>query len=462
MTRWLLFCNDLLRLDDNALLSLPATRDVALLVCILPAAEFRKQRASSRRLQQQLGLLYQFQQRLANLGIPLLLRHGKPKTVLRQLCAQYQIDRIAAAEPTAIDEYRWGTDLPMQYLDLNSLLADELRPDLATLPRSFTAFRQQREPQLNVRPPQHQPVAVSQLNGILDVATAIALSDLPAMPAASPATVAPALAAQLNAGISDWQAQTETAALARFEQYLQQHLSHYKLSRNALIGTDFASFLSIPLSRGTLSVRLAWQLIVQYEHKFGQNESSYWLRFELLWREYFRHLQRKHPLACFRHQGLGLHLVPGQPSVAGEGFERWCRGETGLPFIDANMQLLAQTGWMSNRGRQNVASYLMFQLGCDWRLGAAWFEQQLLDYDVASNWGNWAYIAGALYSAPRSFNALKQALEYDQAAAFTGLLLGKADNGQHRHQPYAQPNWPAPQAWTWQQYLEQLQQLPEH
>ena len=54
MTRWLLFCNDLLRLDDNALLSLPATRDVALLVCILPAAEFRKQRASSRRLQQQL------------------------------------------------------------------------------------------------------------------------------------------------------------------------------------------------------------------------------------------------------------------------------------------------------------------------------------------------------------------------------------------------------------------------
>ena len=104
----------------------------------------------------------------------------------------------------------------------------------------------------------------------------------------------------------------------------------------------------------------------------------------------------------------------------------------------------------------------MFQLGCDWRLGAAWFEQQLLDYDVASNWGNWAYIAGALYSAPRSFNALKQALEYDQAAAFTSLLLGKADDGQHRHQPYEQPGWPAPQAWTWQQYLQQLQQLPEH
>ena len=335
MTRWLLLCNDLLRLDDKALLSLPAARDVALLVCILPAAEFRSQRASSRRLQQQLGLLLQFQQRLANLGIPLLLRHGKPSKVLRQLCAQYQINRIAAAEPTAIDEYRWGTDLPMQYLDLNSLLADDLRPDLATLPRSFTAFRQQREPLLNVSPPHQQAVAVSQLNGILNVATAIALSDLPPMTTAAPVTMAPApaLAAQLNTGISDWQAQTETAALARFEQYLQQHLSHYKLSRNALIGADFASFLSIPLSKGTLSVRLVWQLILQYEHKFGQSESSYWLRFELLWREYFRHLQRKHPLACFRHQGLGLHLVPGQPGVAGEGFERWCRGEPGCRLL---------------------------------------------------------------------------------------------------------------------------------
>ncbi len=454
MSRYLLFCNDLLRLDDNPLLSLPRDTDAALAVCILPQRQFSPNRASRRRRQLQLGLFREFQQRLAVLDIPLLLRAGDPAVILPQLLQQYQLERVVAAEPTAPEEYRWASGLNWQWLDANSLLADELRPDLNTLPRSFTAFRQQREPELRVLAPQQAQPSILALNKILSVAGAIALSDLPQPEPDQP--IAEALAQQLPEHFAQWQQHSEPAVLARFTQYLQQHLSHYKLSRNALIGADFASFLSVPLSRGTLSARRAWQLIREHEQEYGQNESSYWLRFELLWREYFRHLQRKHPLVFFRHGGLGLHQVPGTAGEAGEALLRWQQGRTGLPFIDANMQLLAQTGWMSNRGRQNVASYLMFQLGCDWRHGAAWFEQQLLDYDVASNWGNWAYIAGALYSAPRSFNALKQAVEYDSAARFTTLLLGPPETGNHRHQPYEQPDWPAPQAWQWQQYLQQL------
>jgi len=459
MSRYLLFCNDVLRLDDNPLLALPADSDAALAVCILPHQQFSPSRASQRRLQLQLGLLRDFQQQLAELGIPLLLRTGDPAQLIPQLLQQYQLERVVAAEPTAPEEYRWACGQNWQWLDVNSLLAEQLRPDLSTLPRSFTAFRQQREPELKVLPPQQSQPSTLALQKILSVAGAIELSDLPDPTPAPPTPALPGpatLAQQLPDGFLHWQQHNESAVLARFNQYLQQHLSHYKLSRNALIGADFASFLSVPLSRGTLSVRRAWQLIQQHELQYGQNESSYWLRFELLWREYFRHLQRKHPLVFFRHDGLGLHQVPGTAGAAGEALQRWQQGRTGLPFIDANMQLLAQTGWMSNRGRQNVASYLMFQLGCDWRLGAAWFEHQLLDYDVASNWGNWAYIAGALYSAPRSFNALKQAVEYDPAAKFTALLLGPPHCGQHRHQPYTQSDWPAPQAWQWQQYLQQL------
>jgi len=458
MSRWLLLCNDVLRLDDNPLLNLPSDGDAALAVCILPQQQFSPARASQRRLQLQLFLLRDFQQRLAVLGIPLLLRYGDPAVILRQLQQQYQLDRIVAAEPTAPEEYRWATGLNLQWLDVNSLLAGELRPDLATLPRSFTAFRQQREPALAVVPPQSQLQSTAAFQRILSVADATALSDLPVSADAAEAQVPGALAQRLPPQLSDWQQFSEHGTLTRFHCYLQHHLNHYKLSRNGLVGADFASFLSVPLSRGTCSARRAWQLVLQHEQQFGQNESSYWLRFELLWREYFRHLQRKHPLAFFQYQGLGLHQVPGQPAAGAEALSRWQRGETGLPFIDANMQLLAQTGWMSNRGRQNVASYLMYQLGCDWRLGAAWFEQQLLDYDVASNWGNWAYIAGALYSAPRCFNPLKQALEYDADAGFTRLLLGPANSGLHRHQPYPQPDWPAPQAWQWQQYLQQLQE----
>lgn len=65
-----------------------------------------------------------------------------------------------------------------------------------------------------------------------------------------------------------------------------------------------------------------------------------------------------------------------------------------MPLVDANMRELSATGFMSNRGRQNVASYLILDLGVDWRRGADWFEHQLIDHDVTSNWGNWVAAAG--------------------------------------------------------------------
>lgn len=69
-------------------------------------------------------------------------------------------------------------------------------------------------------------------------------------------------------------------------------------------------------------------------------------------------------------------------------------GRTGVPFVDANMRELLETGWMSNRGRQNVASFLVKDLHLDWRLGAEWFESLLIDHDVCSNYGNWNYVSG--------------------------------------------------------------------
>ena len=73
----------------------------------------------------------------------------------------------------------------------------------------------------------------------------------------------------------------------------------------------------------------------------------------------------------------------------------WKEGRTGMPLVDANMRELAATGFMSNRGRQNAASYLVLDLGVDWRLGASWFEFHLIDHDVTSNFGNWVSAAGA-------------------------------------------------------------------
>ncbi|MCY1547705.1 Cryptochrome DASH [compost metagenome] len=111
-----------------------------------------------------------------------------------------------------------------------------------------------------------------------------------------------------------------------------------------------------------------------------------------------------------------------------------------MPLVDANMRELAATGFMSNRGRQVVASYLINDLQQDWRYGAAWFEEHLIDYDPASNWGNWAYLAG-VGSDPRRkhlFNALRQARECDPDAAYVSLWLPELRGvPQHlRHTPF--------------------------
>ncbi|HEY9881908.1 MAG TPA: FAD-binding domain-containing protein, partial [Leptolyngbyaceae cyanobacterium] len=111
----------------------------------------------------------------------------------------------------------------------------------------------------------------------------------------------------------------------------------------------------------------------------------------------------------------GLQGLPIKWKQDWERFDVWRRGETGFPLVDANMRELAATGFMSNRGRQNVASFLTKNLGIDWRMGAEWFESLLIDHDVCSNYGNWNYTAGVGNDARgfRYFNILKQAKDYD-------------------------------------------------
>lgn len=416
--RQLLVLTDVLRLTDNPLLQ-HAEGSVFLAVAILDSRQFSASRASARRRALQQSLLLEAQDRFARAGLPLLLLAGNSRDLILSLCRQYQLDRVVIAEPVGPDEYRdlaaLPADIHLQQIDANSLLAGQLRPDLTKLPRSFTAFRQALEPDLAVCPPlasdQVDLRALAQ-GSILSVAAAVAGSTLPLAELQS-SPLSAELAPLLQPGYGQLSSVAEPGAMQRFLQYLPHGWQHYKQNRNALLGADFASYLSLPLARGTLSVRWVWQTICDYEQQHGVSESSYWLKFELLWREYFRHLLRKHQQAFFRYQGIGRHTVQPVMADSPAALSRWQQGQTAVPLVDASMQLLQHSGWLSNRARQNVASYLHFDLGCDWRQGAAWFEQQLLDYDVASNWGNWAYIVGALDSAPRRFNLSKQSEQYD-------------------------------------------------
>lgn len=213
----------------------------------------------------------------------------------------------------------------------------------------------------------------------------------------------------------------ERAALAHLAQYGERGLPHtYKATRNGLIGVDYSSKWSPWLATGALSARTAWAAVAAFEAEHGANEGTEWLHFELLWRDYFRWLHHKYGRRLYAASGLKAPArVPHNPAA----FERWCQGQTGHPFIDAGMRELARTGYLSNRMRQNVASFLVHDLACDWRAGAAWFEATLIDHDVYSNQGNWLYLSGrGTDPRPnRRFNTALQAQTYDPDGAYTAL-----------------------------------------
>jgi deoxyribodipyrimidine photo-lyase len=213
----------------------------------------------------------------------------------------------------------------------------------------------------------------------------------------------------------------ETAALAHVEQYFLRKLAHdYKATRNHLAGIDYSTKFSPWLAAGALSARTIYSALKRFENRYGANEGSEWISFELLWRDYFRLLHLKYGHKLYQAGGLSEKPPAKHDSAA---FARWCRAETGEPLVDAGMRELATTGYLSNRLRQIVASYLVHDLSGDWRAGAAWFEAQLIDYDVYSNQGNWLYIAGRGTDprGGRRFNTHKQARDYDPEGHYRSM-----------------------------------------
>ena len=154
----------------------------------------------------------------------------------------------------------------------------------------------------------------------------------------------------------------------------------------------------------------------------------------MLWRDYFRFLHLQYGAALYHARGLRTLDGASPPAAAqspasarnpsnANALHRWCQGQTGEPLIDAAMRELHRSGYLSNRLRQVVASYLIHDLGGDWRAGAAWFESQLVDFDIYSNQGNWLYIAG-LGTDPRvgrRFNVAKQTQDHDPDGRYRQL-----------------------------------------
>lgn len=181
-----------------------------------------------------------------------------------------------------------------------------------------------------------------------------------------------------------------------------------------MIGADYSSKLSAWLANGSISALSVYHQLKLFEKKIIKNQDTYWLFFELIWRDFFKYMSLKHRNAFFKLDGINSNKYDWNFDY--EVFQNWIDGKTNEDFVNANMIEIKKTGFMSNRGRQNVCSYWSKELLQDWRAGAAYFEAMLIDYDVYSNWGNWMYNSG-VGNDPRNrkFNIQSQNVYDDES-----------------------------------------------
>ncbi len=414
------FRNDL-RLNDNIALieALKKSEEIVPVFILderyLDRDEWGFKRIGPFRLKFLLESVNDLKEHLRELGSDLLFRRGIPEQVLPQLVNEYSCESIFATKEYTYDEINQENMVAQEAsLELfhNSTLIhpDDLPFEIAQLPEVFTQFRKRVEKYSKVRTPLATPTSINSPEIIPSEVPS--LSDLGYQePSVDQRGVMPFKGGAL-------------AAFGRIDHYLweTESLSSYKETRNGLIGADYSTKFSPWLANGSISARKIYHETEAYEAEVENNKSTYWLKFELLWRDFFKYVAMRYGNKIFLPGGIKGQARQWKPND--RLFDKWATGNTGDPFVDSNMRELLYTGWMSNRGRQNVASYLVHQMKQDWRKGAAWFESLLLDYDPTSNYGNWMYAAG-VGNDPRDrvFNTKRQADMYDKKGHFQKLWL---------------------------------------
>jgi deoxyribodipyrimidine photo-lyase len=374
---------------------------------------------------------------LQNIGSNLIIRIGYPEKIIPQLVKELSIDAVYFHEEVTSEEIQVEKAMKKALSTLNVELKgfwvstlyhrDNLPFKVNQIPELFTSFRKKVEKYSTVNPTFSTPSKLQSLPNI-EVGNIPSLEKL----GLTEPDYEPRISFPFTGG--------ETEGIKRLNHYFWQEncLANYRETRNGMLGADYSSKFSPWLANGCLSPRYIYEEVQKYEAERVKNNSTYWLIFELLWRDYFRFICAKHGDKIFAKSGLqGLNISWKEDR---ERFKLWQEGNTGYPLVDANMRELAQTGFMSNRGRQNVASFLTKNLGINWIMGAEWFESLLIDYDVCSNYGNWNYTAGVGNDARgfRYFNIPKQSKDYDAKGDYLKHWLPelKAIPGDKIHQPW--------------------------
>ena len=421
------FKTDLRISDNETLVKAIQESDEIIPVYIFDEEDFKEtvfgtKKVGNIRLKFLLESLTDLHQQLKALGSTLIVLKGNTTDLMSELIKKYNVSKIYCKQEVSYEEKErlakvevvaWKLFCTVETFSTSTLFhASDLPFPLKNIPEIFTDFRKKIEKESNVRPISEVPKEIK--SPILPKFELPNFSDFDL----NPIEIDARTAFPFKGG--------ETHALNRLNDYLFEtnNIQHYKETRNGLVGESYSSKLSTWLTMGCISPKTIYHTIKKYEKEVCANESTYWLIFELLWRDYFRFMMKKHHQRYFQQFGIKSENIPLHPHNP-EVFEKWKNGETGNDFVDANMIELKKTGFMSNRGRQNVASFLHHDLQSDWRYGAAYFEEQLIDYDVCSNWGNWAYLAGVGNDprGNRKFDTEKQSKQYDPNQTYRKLWL---------------------------------------
>ncbi|MBO3116562.1 DASH family cryptochrome [Winogradskyella sp. DF17] len=419
------FRNDLRTNDNEVLFEASKQADKVIGVYCLDPKHFETttygfKKTDKYRAQFLLETLADLKFELEQLNIDLLIYHEHPETIIPEVCKTYnitdifiqkewtpeEIDTEASVKNTVSSNIKWHS-----YYNQFLFHPADINFEISKTPQVFTVFRKKLEKYVGIR----DEVFVNQqpLENRVSHNTEIpSLQDL----GFESFKKHPKTAFPFKGG--------ENEALNRLDDYFfnTKKLGFYKKTRNGLVGVDYSSKFSPWLANGSLSARTIYWKVKEFEKEYFKNQSTYWLVFELIWRDYFKYISLKHGNQIFKLEGI---LNKAYDWSKNQGLiNKWINGETHSDFVNANMIELKQTGWMSNRGRQNVASYFAKELKLDWRIGAAYFESQLLDYDVHSNYGNWMYVAGVGNDPrDRKFNVAMQEERYDSNGQFRKLWL---------------------------------------
>jgi deoxyribodipyrimidine photo-lyase len=367
-----------------------------------------------------LETLINLKENLLKLNIDLLVYHNKPEHVIPEFCETYAVKNIYFQKEWTQEENNIEETIKQKLSTEVNLISvynqflyhpEDINIDILNIPQVFTAFRKKLEKYVSIR----ESVTIEKRaleNRIINNTVIPKLQDL----GFYEFKTHPHSAFPFHGG--------ETEALNRLEDYFfeTKKLGVYKNTRHGLVGKDYSSKFSSWLANGSISARTIYWKIKQFENQHYKNESTYWLIFELIWRDYFKYISLKHGSQIFKLEGILQKDYEWRSTKT--QIQKWINGETHSDFVNANMIELKETGWMSNRGRQNVASYFAKELKLDWRIGAAYFESLLIDYDVHSNYGNWMYVAGVGNDPrDRKFNVQLQAERYDTNGKFRKLWL---------------------------------------